>query len=67
VPAASLVRRGALTGVFVIAESRAELRWLRVGRADGERVQVLAGLRPGEAVARTPGGLADGQPVTVAR
>lgn len=65
VPAASLVARGALSGVFVIDADRARLRWLKLGRARGERVEVLAGLEPGERFAIVPGSLADGAPVKV--
>ena len=67
VPVTSLTRRGALAGVYVIADGRAELRWLRLGRAMGREVEVLAGLWPGEQVARSPDSLADGRRVTVAR
>jgi len=65
VPAASLVTRGALSGVFVIEEGAARLRWLKLGRERGERVEVLAGLEPGEKFALVPGSLADGAPVRV--
>jgi len=66
VPAAALVRRGALAGVYVIEDGHARLRWLKLGRAAGGRVEVLAGLAPGEAYALEPGALADGRPVRVA-
>ena len=65
VPASSLVRRGALAGVYVIADGRAELRWLRVGRATGRSVEVLTGLWPGERIAANPEGLSDAAPVRV--
>jgi RND family efflux transporter MFP subunit len=67
VPARSLVRRGALTGVYVVRDGRAYLRWLRIGAADGERVEVLSGLSPDELIAADPAGLADGRAVEVAR
>jgi RND family efflux transporter MFP subunit len=66
VPASSLVRRGGLTGVFVVREGRARLRWVRLGRADGSDVEVLAGLFPGDEVAAFASGLADGRRVTAA-
>jgi hypothetical protein len=53
--------------VFVVREGRASLRWLRLGRREGDQVAVLAGLEPGEAIALEPAGLADGQPVEVRR
>jgi RND family efflux transporter MFP subunit len=65
VPTSAIVSRGALRGAFVVANDRAELRWLRLGRADGDRVEVLAGLRPGDRVAREAHGLSDGAPVRV--
>lgn len=67
VPATSVVRRGALTGVYVIRGGRAELRWLRLGRASGGSIEVLAGLWPGEDVALETPGLADGRAVRPAR
>jgi RND family efflux transporter MFP subunit len=65
VPAASLVTRGALSGVFVIEASQARLRWLKLGRVRGARVEVLAGLEPGERFALAPESLADGAAVEI--
>lgn len=65
VPASSLIRRGALTGVYVIQDGRAWLRWIRLGREDGSGAQVLAGLEPGDDIAVDPSKLADGRAVTV--
>jgi len=67
VPSRSLVRRGALAGVFVVREGRAYLRWLRLGATDGERVDVLSGLDRGDQIAADPTGLVDGRVVEVAR
>jgi RND family efflux transporter MFP subunit len=56
IPPEALVRRGEVTGVYVVGEgSRLGLRYLRVGTpaADG-RVPVLAGLVAGERVAVDP-------------
>lgn len=66
VPRSALVERGDLTGVFVAAGGRAELRWLAVGELAGDRVPVRAGITPGEQVIDTPGALRDGDPVEVA-
>lgn len=66
VPAGSLVRRGALTGVYVIRDGRAWLRWIRPGRSDPEATEVLAGLLPGEIIAVDPSGLTDGRAVSIA-
>lgn len=64
-PATSIVRRGSLTGTFVIEADHAVLRWLKLGREQGGAVEVLSGLFPGERVARVAAGLADGSPVRV--
>lgn len=66
VPATALVRRGALTGVFVLRDDRAWLRWLRVGREADGRIEVLAGLSVGDVYAADPKDLVDGCAVTVA-
>lgn len=66
VPAAAIVRRGALTGVYVAEDGFARLRWLRLGHADGATVEVLAGLGANDAVIAEPAGLTDGRAVTVA-
>lgn len=63
VPKSALVIRGELSGVFVIRNGKAELRWLSLGEAQGEWVPVRAGLAKGELVIDKPGDLKDGQPV----
>ena len=67
VPETSIVRRGALTGVFVAQEGKARLRWIRLGRSAGDRVEVLAGLLAGDEVVLDPSGLTDGRAVEVSR
>lgn len=55
VPASAVVRRAELTGVYVVgADGRPLLRQVRLGRADGEQVEVLSGLGAGERVALDP-------------
>lgn len=68
IPAEAVVRRGQMTGVFVVDEGVARLRWLSLGGAEGSRVRVLSGLRAGERVVVGPERerLQDGQRVTVA-
>jgi RND family efflux transporter MFP subunit len=66
VPSSALVRRGSLTGVYVLRDDRAWLRWLRIGREADGRAEVLAGLAPGEAFAAAPADLADGRAVRIA-
>ncbi len=66
VPRSALVERGDLTGIFVASGGRAELRWLALGEALGDRVHVRAGLASGEQVIDAPGPLRDGDAVEVA-
>ncbi len=63
VPAAALFERGGLTGLFVVSDGRARLRWVAAGSRDGDTVEVRAGVEPGERVVLDPAGLADGAPV----
>ncbi len=55
VPVGALVRRGELIAVYVVGVDHAvELRQLRLGHRFGDEVEVLAGLVPGDRVARDP-------------
>jgi hypothetical protein len=54
IPRAAVAQRGEVSGVYVLAEGRLTLRQLRLGQAIGDRVEVLAGLKPGEVVATDP-------------
>ena len=55
VPLASVVRRAELTAVYVLdTQQRPQLRQVRLGQAHGERVEVLAGVQPGEQIATDP-------------
>lgn len=48
-PKEALITRGQLRGVYTVSQSNtAILRWLRLGRAHGDKVEVLAGLSQGE-------------------
>jgi RND family efflux transporter MFP subunit len=60
VPTASLVTRGGLTGLYVVRDGRARLRWVRPGDVSGDGAEILAGLDAGEAYAVDPAGLLDG-------
>ncbi|MBM3908753.1 MAG: efflux RND transporter periplasmic adaptor subunit [Gemmatimonadetes bacterium] len=55
VPQSAVVREGDLTGVRVVRDGRAELRWVRLGDARGDRVVVRTGLQAGERVALAGG------------
>lgn len=67
VPAAALVRRGAMEMVFVVATNgRANLRLVRSGRAATGVVELVSGIKPGESVVVDgAAGLVDGQRVEV--
>ncbi len=66
IPERALIRRGGLTGVFVVRDGKAVLRWIRPGARDGDEIEVLAGLESGETIALEPDLLADGRPVEAA-
>lgn len=55
VPAASVVRRAEMTGLYVLdPKGRPVLRQVRLGRAAADTVEVLAGVAAGERVALDP-------------
>ena len=55
VPTEALVRRSAVTGVYVVGDAGGiRLRQVRVGTRFGDRTEVLAGLTEGETIALDP-------------
>jgi RND family efflux transporter MFP subunit len=62
-PAMALFERGGLTGLFVVSDAKARLRWVAAGARDGDRVEIRAGVEAGERVVLEPAGLVDGAPV----
>src|SRR5690606_21050668 len=49
VPEGALVKRGQLTGIYTVSQANtAILRWVRVGRSYGDKVEVLSGLAADE-------------------
>ncbi len=54
VPRQALVQRGEVSGVYVVRDGKVGLRQVRVGRIQGDLVEILAGLEPGERVAQDP-------------
>ncbi len=55
VPATAVVRRAELTALYLVdAQGRPALRQVRLGRVQGDRVEVLSGVRAGEKVATDP-------------
>jgi RND family efflux transporter MFP subunit len=54
-PLASVVRRGEMTGVYVLdAQGQPRLRQVRLGRTSADRVEVLSGLRAEDKVLAQP-------------
>jgi RND family efflux transporter MFP subunit len=66
VPSVAVVSEGQLRGVYVHSGGKARLRWVRLGRTWGERVEVLSGLDAGTPVIVSGlDQLRDGRPVEV--
>ena len=56
VPPAAILVRGQLQGVYVVGLNRiAELRYVTLGKAAGQQVEVLSGLQDGEKLVAAPG------------
>ncbi|MFH1964347.1 MAG: efflux RND transporter periplasmic adaptor subunit [Acidobacteriota bacterium] len=66
VPVSALVRRGQLTGVYVVEKDRsARYRLVRIGRKSGSRVAILSGLNEGESVVIDPDQVSEGVSVEI--
>lgn len=67
VPADRVVQHGQLSGVYIVDETDAvRLRLVRTGRAMGQDVEILSGLRDGDRLITSPTEkLIDGQPAKV--
>ncbi|WP_324720832.1 efflux RND transporter periplasmic adaptor subunit [Salinimicrobium sp. HB62] len=67
IPTEATVTRGDLKGVYTVSQQNtAMLRWLRLGRTYGDRVEVLSGLNPDEAyIVSADGKLFNGAKVNV--
>jgi RND family efflux transporter MFP subunit len=64
VPSEAVVTRGQMQGLLLVADGRARLRWIRVGREEDGRVEVISGLEAGDSfISPAPHGMADGAPV----
>jgi RND family efflux transporter MFP subunit len=51
VPTGAVIRRGQLTGVWIVRQDdTAHLRWVRLGRAFGDSIEILSGLNGNETV-----------------
>jgi RND family efflux transporter MFP subunit len=53
-PRQVLAQRGEVSAVYVVKDGKVSLRQVRPGRIEGEMVEILAGLEPGETVALDP-------------
>ena len=68
VPRAAIVERSEMRAVYVVApDGRVSLRQVRLGRARGDQIEILAGLVAGERVARRSGGRGGAGPPAGAR
>lgn len=67
VPQEALVKRGQLTGIYTVSQSNtALLRWLRLGRTFGDKVEVLSGLAADENyIISSEGKLFNGAKITI--
>ena len=48
VPESALITKGQLTGIYIVTDSIAILRWIRTGKTFGNQVEVLSGLSADE-------------------
>jgi membrane fusion protein, multidrug efflux system len=68
IPESAIVRRGPLTGVFIVDDDVARLRWITVGASLNGRVEAASGLAAGERIVTAPTAeLADGRRVEIPR
>ena len=67
IPTDAIVHRGQLTGIYTVSQSNtAVLRWLRLGRTYGDRVEVLSGLSSDEEyIVKAEGKLYNGARISI--
>jgi RND family efflux transporter MFP subunit len=65
VPQDAIVTFAGVQKVLTVRDGHAKEQRIRTGRRDGERVEIVEGLRGGEIVIRAPGDLVDGVAVRV--
>lgn len=67
VPESSIVRRDHLTGLYTIStQGTAILRWVRIGKQKGSKVEVLSGIAANEQlIVKSSGKLYNGAPVKI--
>jgi RND family efflux transporter MFP subunit len=64
-PEDAVVSFAGVQRVLVVEEGKAREQRIRTGRREGDRIEIVEGLRAGDMVIRAPGDLADGAPVRV--
>ena len=67
IPTKSIIEKGQLTGIYTVSQSNtALLRWLRLGRKFGDKVEVLSGLNADESyIVSADGKLFNGAKISV--
>jgi hypothetical protein len=51
VPATAIIAQDQLTGIYALGQNNiALLRWVRVGKTTGDRVEIIAGIKTGEKI-----------------
>ena len=65
VPESAIVTFAGLQKVITVKDGKAVERPVRTGATQGQRVEIVSGLEPGEAVVKSPGSLQQGQAVSV--
>jgi RND family efflux transporter MFP subunit len=64
-PEDAVVSFAGVQRVLVVEEGKAREQRIRTGRREGDRIEIVEGLRAGDMVIRAPGDLTDGAPVRV--
>ncbi len=54
VPASAVMRRGELALVYVVVDARPQLRQVKLGKPQGDAIEILSGVEAGERVALDP-------------
>lgn len=65
VPQSALVVFAGVEKVLVVKDGTAHEQRVRTGTRTGDRIEIVEGLTAGDSIIVSPGGLADGSPVTV--
>jgi voltage-gated potassium channel Kch len=67
VPATAIIAQDQLTGIYALGQNNiALLRWVRVGKTTGDRVEIIAGIKTGEKIIIAGGErLYNGAPVSI--